>query len=40
VYVSSDNSIFIGTDAARLVKETIRFDNNYLKKAKVAITSE
>jgi hypothetical protein len=40
VYVSNDNSIFIGTDAARLVKETIRFDNNYLQKAKVAITSE
>jgi len=40
VYVASDNSIFVGTDAARLVKETIRFDNNYLKKAKVAITSE
>lgn len=40
VYVSNDNSIFIGTDAARLVKETIRFDNNYLQKARVAISSE
>jgi len=36
-FVSNDNEIFIGTDAARTIKETIRFDNNYLEKAKVAI---
>lgn len=40
VHVANDNSIFVGTDAARIIKETIRFDNNYLQKAKVAITSE
>ena len=40
VYVSNDNAIFVGTDAAQLVKETIRHDNDYLQKAKVAISSE
>ncbi len=36
-FVSTDNAIVIGTDAARAIKETIRYDNNYLEKAKVAI---
>lgn len=36
-FVSKDNEIVIGTDAARTIKETIRYDNNYLEKAKVAI---
>jgi hypothetical protein len=40
LYVSNDNSIYVGTDAARLIKESIHYDNDYLQEAKVAISSE
>jgi hypothetical protein len=32
--------IIIGMDAARLIRETTRYGNNYLKNAKVAITAK
>ena len=39
VNVTKDNMIVISTEAARAIRETIRYDNNYLSNAKVAIIS-
>jgi len=39
VSVTRDNMIVISTEAARTIRETIRYDNNYLSNAKVAIIS-
>jgi len=38
--VTKENMIIIGIDAARLIRETTSHGNNYLKNAKVAITSK
>lgn len=38
--VTKENLIIIGIDAARLIRETTSHGNNYLKNAKVAITSK
>jgi hypothetical protein len=38
--VTKENMIIIGMDAARLIRETTRYGNNYLKNAKVAITAK
>jgi len=38
--VTKENMIVIGFDAARLIRETTSHGNNYLKNAKVAITSK
>jgi len=37
--VTNDNKIIIGREGARTIKETIRYDNNYLEDAKIAIAS-
>ena len=38
--VAKENMIIIGIDAARLIRETTSHGNNYLKNAKVAITTK
>jgi hypothetical protein len=38
--VTKENMIIIGIDAARLIRETTSHGNNYLKNAKVAITTK
>jgi len=38
--VTKENMIIIGIDAVHLIRETTSHSNNYLKNAKVAITSK
>jgi hypothetical protein len=40
LHVTNDNVVIIGKDAVRAIKETTRYGNNYLEKAKLAIVSD